>query len=588
MNFIFSKKIFLWSILFIALSASAFAVPLGGLWFPDYPEVEPPTDTDGYYITPIKAGMASTDGRGTVTMLYRPKKYGRSRLQPKPKKSTTKTTKSKSVKTNSGNNRGYYKPINNKKDLHDYFTHMINTPRSQDNRSGKVKNSARTTSHQSGSGKQRSISTKSRTKKSTDRNKKSLTEAEFRKKIGLKQPTTKEKIIEYAVKGLTAVGTLGLLYFALTPTKAAATAVATGAATSASGTATTGAAIEAGGGVTDAISEGIVEPEITEADVKLPKPPKVGETRSYTDKNGTRWTEVYNGQNWVDKGSYNAAQDQIADNQKWAEEQRIKQQTHDTAFDRMLEDNARAHEAELQEIHTRNRNAIKENLKIVQETDEMLQAMSERSLQRIERVNDLIDTGKTVVDVTLPVIGAAAGPPGWVVGTGYTLLSETGQGVATGVVDSNKSVLVEGAKGAAKGIVNVIVGEGINSTLAVGSKILKSGATAIQKGGGFKAAFKSTAFNSPIPKEGLGQMYNNFKNGFQLTSGVDANLANKSITGIGKILAGKGGAVPRLQGSELAKEAVSSFTDGAISSARGQLVDSQISKAANEGIWGKS
>ncbi len=423
--------------------------------------------------------------------------------------------------------------------------------------------------------------------------KKYKSEDEFRKANNIPPRTTKEKVIEVAVKGLTTVGVLGLLYFVFAPTKVAATSVAStavGSAVEAYGS--SGASGIAGGGdlPIDGMSGDEISGEVyTEADVELPEPPKPGETRSYTDENGSRWTEVYDGQNWVDHKSYDAAKNQIADNQEWMEKERIKQQSHDTAFDRELAQNKVDLENQISDIHKRNMGQIRENLELVQSGDEMLQAMNERALQRIEKINDVIDTGKALADVALPVIGAAVGgAPAFVAGTGYTIFSEIGAGVGNVIADPTRNIVAEVGKGVARGAVNVIVGEGLNSAMSLGGKALSAGLKSGLDKAAFKKAFSSTPLNPTIPVEELRQMYRNLKNGVSVSSGTGTKLANKSITQIGKILSGKGGAIPRTQGAQLADQAFSDIKDGVYSSIRGNLVDSRLGGAINERLWGKT
>ncbi|MDN5280627.1 MAG: hypothetical protein PWR01_4592 [Clostridiales bacterium] len=434
----------------------------------------------------------------------------------------------------------------------------------------------------------RNVKRTTTSKKPIQKKKREMTEDEFRKSIGMEPQTETEKIVEAAAKGLLILGSLGLLGYALAPAKAAAVAKAGLAAKSAAASADSVLSSEvydATGSDSDFLES--EEGYITEEQVELPQEPKVGETRSYTDENGTRWTEVYNGQNWIDAASNNAAIDQVADNRVWQEQQRIKQLNHDTAFDRQLEQQRVKHQARLEEIHARNKAEIRENSKIILESDQLMQEMAERALEKVEKVNRVLDSGKTLVDVAVPVVGAFSGPPGWVVGTGYTVLSEAGAGAGTALADSSKSILVETAKGVGKGVVNVVIAEGLNSALAIGSKVLRAGANTIPTGNSFKVSYSQTKFNAPVPTEEMGQMFNNLTHGKNLTGGVDSDMAFSTLSNVGKSFFGGGKGLMSEAGSQLAQDSIGKLANGTFASAKGNLVDANIGNFANSNLWGK-
>ena len=422
-------------------------------------------------------------------------------------------------------------------------------------------------------------------KKVVQKKKKEMTEDEFRKSIGMEPRTETEKLVESVAKGLLVLTSLGLLGYALLPSSAAATVEAAKVAATAKAA---GAASEAGAfpASETALNEADVG-EFTEEDVQLPEAPNKGDRRSYTDANGTRWTEVFDGQNWIDDKSYNKAVEQVADNEAWHNEQRVRQLNHQTEFDRGLEQRKADLKNRLEEIHSRNRAEIRANSKLILETDEMLQSMADRALERVERVNQVLDTGKTLVDVTLPIAGAFAGPPGWVVGTGYTMLSETGAGAGAAIADPSKSILKESLKGAAKGAVNVIVAEGLNSAMAVGSRVLRAGANMIPTGSTFKVSYSQTAFNAPVPVKELGQMFENTVARRGLTQNVNSDMAFSTLKEVGKSFVGGGKGLLSEAGSKLAQESGAKLAEGALASARGNLVDSGIGGFVNDSLWGK-
>jgi hypothetical protein len=192
-----------------------------------------------------------------------------------------------------------------------------------------------------------------------------------------------------------------------------------------------------------------------------------------------------------------------------------------------------------------------------------------------------------LVDVAVPVVGAFSGPPGWVVGTGYTVLSEAGAGAGTALADSSKSILVETAKGVGKGVVNVVIAEGLNSALAIGSKVLRAGANTIPTGNSFKVSYSQTKFNAPVPTDEMGQMFNNLTHGKNLTDGVDSDMAFSTLSNVGKSFFGGGKGLMSEAGSQLAQDSIGKLANGTFASAKGNLVDANIGNFANSNLWGK-
>lgn len=254
--------------------------------------------------------------------------------------------------------------------------------------------------------------------------------------------------------------------------------------------------------------------------------PQIGDSRSYVDENGSRWVEVFNGQNWIDSASHSASQAQATDNQAWQNEQFERQAKNDTAFDRQLSENAERHAAEREAIRETSRNHIKDINKTLQELAESAQRRAEITLEAKEFQLKWLERGKTVIDcLALPVMGAFTGPAGLAVSTASTLASDIAAGSTEGIINagSTSEAIVEGIKGgltgAATGTVSILVGEGLNSVAAVGSTAARKFCSGIVLRTPGKAVPKILHHDSTAA-ETITTMWKNFGQGKSITEGL--------------------------------------------------------------------
>jgi len=314
--------------------------------------------------------------------------------------------------------------------------------------------------------------------------------------------------------------------------------------------------------------------------------PSKGATRSYVDKNDTRWVEVFDGQNWIDKASFENAGNKVLENEQWHKEQHLKQINHDTAFDRGLEQQKSNHEAELKDIHQRNDDIIRKNMKMVQNTNKMLRRMANQELARIETINDVLDIGKALADTALPVVGSIAGGPiVWGVGATYTMATSTGAGIATGIVEPGKGIIAEGLKGVAEGAVNLIVSEGLNSAMAIGSRAFRGAARALPRYDGFKASYNAVKFHASVPVKEVGQFVENLKSGMSLTKSIDMGSSFSTVSDVASSFSVTGNSLTSTAGRNTAAKAFSNLGYGIFSSIKGTFVDSGIGNYVNNGLW---
>lgn len=254
--------------------------------------------------------------------------------------------------------------------------------------------------------------------------------------------------------------------------------------------------------------------------------PKIGDSRSYVDENGSRWVEVFNGQNWIDSASHSASQAQAADNQAWQDRQFERQAKNDTAFDRQLSENAERHAAEREAIKETSRNHIKDINKTLQELAESAQRRAEITLEAKEFQLKWLERGKTVIDcVALPVIGAFTGPAGLAVSSATTLASDIASGATEGIINagSTSAAIVDGIKGGLTGVVtgavSILVGEGLNSAAAVGSTVArKIGSGLVLRPPG--AVIPKVLHNNSTAAETITTMWKNFGQSKSLTEGL--------------------------------------------------------------------
>ncbi|MBU1105335.1 MAG: hypothetical protein KKB51_01605 [Candidatus Riflebacteria bacterium] len=284
--------------------------------------------------------------------------------------------------------------------------------------------------------------------------------------LPLEEPTEfwsseEKEFIQTAVGGLTLLGGGGVGLYVLLQSlglfgaKTAATAGAVGAA----------ATTSAGGAGA--------------AEISLA--PKIGEARSYLDDTGTRWIEVFDGNNWVDSATHSASQAQVADNQAWQQREFERQSSGDTAFNQELKQKAdeRAKEWAIKREETRNE--IRNINRTLQELAESAQKRAEITLEAKEFQLNVLEGAKTVIDCgVIPVLSTFGGPAGTLISSAYTVASEVAGGATEGFVNSSSTseALKNAAKGAVtgfgKGAVNVIVCEGLNAASAVGSTAVRT------------------------------------------------------------------------------------------------------------------
>lgn len=346
----------------------------------------------------------------------------------------------------------------------------------------------------------------------------------------------------------------------------------------------TGAATTAAGLSSEALAEAV---------------PKIGDSRSYVDENGSRWVEVFNGQNWIDSASHSASQAQTADNQAWQNEQFERQANKDTAFDRQLKENAERHAAERDTIKETSRNQIRDINKTLQELAESAQRRAEITLEAKDFQLKWLERGKTVIDcVALPVIGAFTGPAGLAVSSATTLASDMAAGSTEGIINagSTSKAIVDGIKGgltgAATGAVSILVGEGLNSVAAVGSTVARkmSSSLVLRPPG---AVIPKILHNDSTAAETITTMWKNFGQGKQLTEGLmkqapampkqlNIRLSQFNSAAIEK----RAWEIANFKDAQKA-ERLSNYMWGTASAVKSYLIDNRVSGYVNQSLFNK-
>lgn len=372
----------------------------------------------------------------------------------------------------------------------------------------------------------------------------------FPKNSKKKQPVNKKIHPEFAnstpandgpladiLLGLSGLGLLVMLKIALTPS-----AVSTADATDA-----------------DSVThmEAQVQDEVTIAEPE----PVLGQRRQYVDRYGSQKTEVFNGQNWVDPGTFESMQAKHTENAVWQDRQRVKIQTGDNAYDRNLREEMQERKErfakELQAKRNENFEQYKEFKRQLHQTDLVLQNVAEINLENRERLNNMIDRFKMVADCAVSTVGTLTGPPGWAVGTTYNYASELGTAAGTVATSPNSGVVSEVGKALLRGTVNMVVTEGLNSFGAVMSQGIRS----IPKG--------KACFYDPIPKDSLIQVAKNLSSNDSVLKNVATDMAFESVTSVSGKLKGK---------------IASSIGWGTVSGSKAALIDPKVSGAFNDAL----
>lgn len=322
-------------------------------------------------------------------------------------------------------------------------------------------------------------------------------------------PEEKE-VIESLVGGVAVLGGAGLgLYAMLSGLGLIGAKAGAGAAVTAgvAGTAATGATVAS---TVSGSSAGVGA-----AEAAIPKP---GDARSYLDEHGTRWVEVFDGNNWVDSATNSANQAQIADNQAWQQREFERQSSGDTAFNRELEAQSRAHAEKAAAMQQATRKEIRKISKFLQNMAEGDRSLAEIELAGKELGLAYLETTKTVIDcVALPVVGATLGPAATLVSAGYSVASEAVAGATEGFINAESiskgivNAVKGGAKGAAQGAVSVVVGEGLNAAAAVGSTAIRTVCSSTPL---------KVLHNDSSGAELVKSLWGNFKGGKGLTHGL--------------------------------------------------------------------
>lgn len=322
-----------------------------------------------------------------------------------------------------------------------------------------------------------------------------------------------KEVIETVVGGVAVLGGAGLGLYALLSSLGLIGAKAGAGATAAA--VSTGVAVATGTATTGAAAAGY---SAGAAEVALPK---AGDARSYLDEHGTRWVEVFDGNNWVDSATSSANQAQAADNQAWQQREFERQSTGDTAFNRDLEAQAQKHAEKAAAIKDSARKEIRSINEFLQQMAEGDRKLAEIALAAKEQQLWALEKTKTVIDcVALPLIGATLGPAATLVSGLSTIGSEIAAGATEGFIHSDTvsrgvvNAVKGGAKGAVAGAASVVISEGLNAVAAVGSRVGRT----LWSDTPLKVVHRDSSGAELIKK-----LWGNFKDGNALTKGFAKN-----------------------------------------------------------------
>ncbi|NLF95217.1 MAG: hypothetical protein GX569_00675 [Candidatus Riflebacteria bacterium] len=319
-----------------------------------------------------------------------------------------------------------------------------------------------------------------------------------------------KEVIENLVGGVAVLGGAGLGLYAMLSGLGLI-----GAKTGAGAAVTAGLAGTAATGATAASTVSGTSAGVGAAEAAIPK---AGDARSYLDEHGTRWVEVFDGNNWVDSATNSANQAQIADNQAWQQREFERQVSGDNAFNREVQAKAQARAEEWQAKQAATRHEIRKISKFLQNMAEGDRSLAEIELAGKELGLAYLETTKTVIDcVALPLVGATLGPAATMVSAGYSVASEAVAGATEGFINADSiskgivNAVKGGAKGAAQGAVSVVVGEGLNAAAAVGSTAVRTV---------FSKTPLKVIHNDSSGAELVKKLWGNFKGGKGLTHGL--------------------------------------------------------------------
>ncbi|MBI3038391.1 hypothetical protein HYY75_04965 [bacterium] len=326
---------------------------------------------------------------------------------------------------------------------------------------------------------------------------------------------------------------------------------------------------------------------------------QVGDTRFDVDESGHKWEMVYDGSRWIDRDSYTEKQRTAAENETFQNQQAENLRTHNTEFDRNLEQRRENLKDDLREIHDRNVKEHRDFVEVIQEINQSDKARADNATQTWEaRVKFAENMKAGVESVALPLIGAATGGiGGFAVQTAYTFGSEIVGGATEGIVGSSslQEAVTEGLKGAGigalKGGVNFLVGEGMNAAGAVVSKGVRSVLHSIPLRTSGTIVPPSPIFNESLPVTDLKKVWGNLKSGNPLMRGVDQGMSKVSISRVFDVLTGSETPSRGAFRTETAfRKAMENFnllkSSARNNPVRGQLIDSKIGNFVNDEIFG--
>lgn len=337
--------------------------------------------------------------------------------------------------------------------------------------------------------------------------------------------------------------------------------------------------------------------------------PTVGATRSYVDDQGTRWIEVFNGQNWTDSATHASQQQQAASNQAWQDEQVQRQKDHDTDFDRERKIRHRESIDRLSEKQAEARHEYKEDLRELQDLHLKTLDRAEATREWAEAKTTALEWSKNTADFGVQAVSSFTGPVGWVGGNAYTMVSELAQGVSQGVGDAAAvggaggigqavgTVGKEVFNGLATGLCKVAVGETLNAAGAGLSYGVRTVAHRLRHFNPGKAPL-APVFHSPLPGTELVQMAKNARTGSPLMEGVATDFAEMGVQEFRRAVSGTN--VPRVSSglrtttpevSRIAHQikvrdvARSADLWGTLQGIRGVAVDDQVGEALAENLF---
>ncbi|KAF1082960.1 MAG: hypothetical protein GQF41_0727 [Candidatus Rifleibacterium amylolyticum] len=391
-----------------------------------------------------------------------------------------------------------------------------------------------------------------------------------------------KEVIENLVGGVAVLGGAGLGLYAMLSGLGLI-----GAKTGAGAAVTAGVAGTAATGATAASTVSGTSAGVGAAEAAIPKS---GDARSYLDEHGTRWVEVFDGNNWVDSATNSANQAQVADNQAWQQREFERQSSGDNAFNREVQAKAQARAEEWQAKQAATRHEIRKISKFLQNMAEGDRSLAEIELAGKELGLAYLETTKTVIDcVALPVVGATLGPAATLVSAGYSVASEAVAGATEGFINADSiskgivNAVKGGAKGAAQGAVSVVVGEGLNAAAAVGSTAVRTV---------FSKTPLKVIHNDSSGAELVKKLWGNFKGGKGLTHGlvktppqINPPQRMLRITPTNAILVEKW-AVQMSNLKELIKaERIQDTAWGVASSYKSYYIDSSVANDVNSALF---